>query len=316
MPRPVPVPTAATRPFWNALADNKLRLQRCRACATLFHYPRACCPACLSPDLEWCEVAGTGTLYTFTISRRPTHPLFVDEVPQRLAVVELDEGPKLTTTLINVRDADIHIGMRVAPVFERQADGKSTLLRYQPVDEALRAAAAGTSGAARGEQSAPATTLLTPEVLACIGRTGEPVTGYPVTVEEIRRYCFAVDDLNPRWLDAEQGSAAAVAPPMFVSVPFETSVPLRELAEDGTVLEHKGLVFPPLGARRKLFGGLEIEWFRELHPGDTLTRQYKVLDIFERRGASGPAVFVRIEGTYNNQHGETVAVEVNTIICR
>jgi len=312
MKKPVPVPTAATRPFWNALAEGKLMLQQCGACSTLFHYPRAFCPECLSPDLAWREVTGSGALYTYTITRRPTHPLFADEVPQRLAVVELDEGPKLTTTLVNVREADIRIGMRLAPVFEKQQDGKTTLLRFQPAEVSLRTQA----GAAAGEERPAAASLLTPEALAYIGRTGEPVTGYPITEEEIRRYCYAVDDLDPRWLDAERTPGGVTAPPMFVSIPFDIDRPLSELSEDGTAHEHKGLIFPPLSARRKLFGGMHIEFFREMRPGDVLTRQYKVLEVSERQGASGSSVFVRIEGTYTNQRGEKVAVEVNTIICR
>lgn len=313
MKKPVPVPTPVTRPFWNALAEGKLRLQQCSACETLFYYPRACCPECLSPDLTWREVGGGGTLYTYTIARRPTHPLFADEVPQRLAVVELDEGPKLTTTLLNVRDADIRIGMRLAPVFERQADGKITLLRYQPAEESLRAvpgAPAEVAERAAGESP------LTPEVLAYVGRAGKPVTGYPITAEEIRRYCYAVDDLDPRWLDPQASAGGVTAPPMFVSIPFDIDRTLRELSEDGTALEHEGVIFPPVSLKRKLFGGLEIEWFRDMQPGDVLTRQYRVREIFERQGASGPSVFVRIEGTYTNQRGEKVAVEVNTIICR
>jgi len=314
MKKPVPVPTPATRPFWNALAEGKLRLPQCKACATLFYYPRACCPECLSPDLTWREVGGDGTLYTYTIARRPTHPLFADEVPQRLAVVELDEGPKLTTTLVNVRDQDIRIGMRLAPVFEKQADGKTTLLRYQPADESLRAQVEPAESA-KQERTA-GESLLSAEVLSYIGKAGKPVTGYPITEQEIRRYCYAVDDLDPRWLDPKASAEGVSAPPMFVSIPFDIDRPLRELSEDGTALEHEGVIFPPLSLKRKLFGGLEIEWFREMRPGDVLTRQYRVRDIFERQGASGASVFVRIEGTYTNQRGEKVAVEVNTIICR
>ena len=76
-------------------------------------------------------MAGTGTLYTFTIARQPTSPHFASEVPQRFAVVELDEGVRLTTTLVNVSDNDIRIGMRVKPYFDPASD-EITLLRYQP----------------------------------------------------------------------------------------------------------------------------------------------------------------------------------------
>jgi uncharacterized OB-fold protein len=76
-------------------------------------------------------VPGTGCLYTFTIARQPTSPHFASEVPQRLAVVELDEGVRLTTTLVNAADTDIHIGMRLRPFFDPVSD-EITLLRYQP----------------------------------------------------------------------------------------------------------------------------------------------------------------------------------------
>jgi uncharacterized OB-fold protein len=86
---------------------------------------------CLSDELDWREVSGAGTVYTFTIARQPTAPPFADDVPQRLAVVELDEGVRLTTTLVDVAPEAIHIGMRVEPVFDHGADGV-TLLRFRP----------------------------------------------------------------------------------------------------------------------------------------------------------------------------------------
>jgi uncharacterized OB-fold protein len=130
--KPLPVPTATSQPFWEGLARHQVRIQQCASCSAWVYYPRAFCPKCLSPELEWKQIAGTGTLYTFAIARRPTAPFWADEVPQRLAVVELDEGPRLTTTLCNVDDGDIRIGMRLKPVFDDIADKKVTLLRYEP----------------------------------------------------------------------------------------------------------------------------------------------------------------------------------------
>lgn len=309
MKKPLPIPTPDTRPFWNGLNEGRVMLRHCRDCDRPFHYPRTVCPNCLSGDLDWRPARGTGTLYTYTISRRPTHPLFADEVPQCLAVVELDEGPRLTSTLVNVPEANITIGMALEPVFERHEKERITLLRFQPTREDLR----GEPGTAR---PAAAKSLLTDEALAWIGRTGATVTGYPVSVEEIRRFCFATDDLNPRWLDPASYPEGITAPPAFLSVPFDTEVPLAELAEDGVPLEQKGLVFPPLGTRRKLFGGYQVEYFLPIRPGDVLSRQRRILDIHERHGASGGSVFVLIEATYTNQRGEKVAVEVNTIVNR
>lgn len=307
MKKPYPVPTPDSRPFWNGLAEQKILLKHCRDCDCVFHYPRVTCPNCLSSDLEWKQASGQGTLYTYTISRRPTHPLFADEVPQFMAVVELEEGPRITSTLLNVPEDKIQIGMALTPVFEHNEKEKITLLRFQPADTALRGAAPSAA-----EDKPASASQLTPEVLAYIGRVSDKVSGYPVSAEEIRRFCYATDDHNPRYLSGED----IVAPPMFVSIPFDWEVPMDSLPEDGTPQQNDGLVFPPLKAKRKLFGGYQVEYFQEIRPGDVLTRQRKFLDIYERSGASGSSVFMLIEATYTNQRGEKVAVDINTIINR
>jgi uncharacterized OB-fold protein len=74
-------------------------------------------------------VSGRGILHTFTVTHAPTAAVFADEVPQLLAVVELDEGPRLTTTLVGVEPDAADIGMPVRPVFDHGDDG-ITLLRY------------------------------------------------------------------------------------------------------------------------------------------------------------------------------------------
>ena len=307
MKKPYPVPTPDSRPFWNGLAEQKILLKHCRDCDCVFHYPRVTCPNCLSSDLDWKQASGQGTLYTYTISRRPTHPLFADEVPQFMAVVELEEGPRITSTLLNVPEDKIQIGMALTPVFEHNEKEKITLLRFQPADTALRGAAPSAA-----EDKPASASQLTPEVLAYIGRVSDKVSGYPVSAEEIRRFCYATDDHNPRYLSGED----IVAPPMFVSIPFDWDVPMDSLPEDGTPQQNDGLVFPPLKAKRKLFGGYQVEYFQEIRPGDVLTRQRKFLDIYERSGASGSSVFMLIEATYTNQRGEKVAVDINTIINR
>ncbi len=130
--KPLPTPTPTSQPFWDALSEHKVRIQYCPACEEHIYYPRAHCPHCLSRDLEWREIAGTGTVYTYTIARRPTAPPWADDVPQQIAVVELDEGPRLTTELVNVAPEDIQVGLRVKPVFEDHAEAGVTLLMYEP----------------------------------------------------------------------------------------------------------------------------------------------------------------------------------------
>ena len=129
--KPIPRPSTTTRPFWDGLNERKVQIQRCDGCDTWVFYPRTRCPSCLSDQLIWREVSGRGVLYTYTLARQPTAPHFADETPQQLAVVELDEGVRMTSTLVNVEPSDIVIGMRLRPYFDQVTDAV-TLLRYQP----------------------------------------------------------------------------------------------------------------------------------------------------------------------------------------
>jgi uncharacterized OB-fold protein len=131
LPKPRPEPTPVSQPYWDALRDERVELQRCDACGRWVYYPRSRCPACLSPRLTWTPVDGLGTVYTFTVAEQPTAPPFADEVPQLLAVVELAEGVRLSTTLVDVDPGAIRVGLPVAPVFDHGDDGL-TLLRFRP----------------------------------------------------------------------------------------------------------------------------------------------------------------------------------------
>ncbi len=130
--RPLPTPIDRTQPFWDGLRERKVRIQYSPSSGRWVFYPRSHAPLTLSDDLEWREIAGTGALYTYTIARRPTAPDFAGAEPQIIALVELDEGPRLTTTLVNVREDEIRVGMRVRPVFEDIEGTETTLLRYEP----------------------------------------------------------------------------------------------------------------------------------------------------------------------------------------
>ncbi|MFI5047248.1 MAG: Zn-ribbon domain-containing OB-fold protein [Acidimicrobiia bacterium] len=124
------MPTPLTQPFWDAAARRELSVQRCRACATHLFYPRYLCTTCGSDDLEWVTVSGRATVFTYTIARRPTHPGFDDLVPYVIAVVELDEGPKLTTNIVDADLGQLAIGMRVVATFD-DVDGV-TLVDFRP----------------------------------------------------------------------------------------------------------------------------------------------------------------------------------------
>jgi uncharacterized OB-fold protein len=130
--RPAPVRTAAGEPFWAATAEHRLVLQRCAACGAVQHYPRSACRVCLSTELAWIDAAGTGTVYSFTVVRRPMMPAFREAAPYVYALVDLDEGVRMITNVVGVAVDDVRIGQRVRVVFEAAEDG-TMLPLFTPV---------------------------------------------------------------------------------------------------------------------------------------------------------------------------------------
>jgi uncharacterized OB-fold protein/acyl dehydratase len=127
--KPLPQATTISAPYWEGLKQHEVRIQQCEDYGHWLFFPRTHCPTCGSRRLAWRRVSGEGTLYTYTVARVPTLPEFSDEMPQLLAVVELDEGVHINTTLVGVDPAELSVGMRVRPVFDERP-GVATLLRY------------------------------------------------------------------------------------------------------------------------------------------------------------------------------------------
>ena len=133
--KPLPTATEISAPFWNGLKAGRLTIPQCKSCGHWVFFPRRHCDKCWSQDLAWKEVKGTGTLYTYTLTRVPTLPDFADEMPQKMAVVELDEGVRINTTLIGVDESEIKVGMRVKPVFDTVSANGTALLRFTAADK-------------------------------------------------------------------------------------------------------------------------------------------------------------------------------------
>ncbi|MCZ4077898.1 OB-fold domain-containing protein [Rhodococcus sp. H36-A4] len=130
--KPFPEPTPVTKPFWDSLREHRIEIQYSPSSDEYVFYPRVLAPRTLADDLEWREITGLGTLYTYTVADRPTAPPWADSLPQILAVVQWDVGPRLSTEMVEVDPADLEIGMRVEPVFCDYPDRDITLLRYRP----------------------------------------------------------------------------------------------------------------------------------------------------------------------------------------
>jgi uncharacterized OB-fold protein len=129
--KPLPRPGVESAPYWEGLNEGEIRLQRCDACSRVQFYPRSGCRYCGSTSLTWEAMSGHADVYTYTVVHRAPFEAFKEDVPYVIAVVELAEGPRLVTNVVGCPVDDVHIGMRVRPVFDRAGDDV-TILRFTP----------------------------------------------------------------------------------------------------------------------------------------------------------------------------------------
>ena len=130
----LPTPDASTQPWWDAARDGRLRIKRCAACKRAHFYPRPFCPFCWSDRVEWEEASGQATLYTWSVVFQNDLPPFPERVPYVAAVVDLAEGPRMMTNLVDCDPTQLRIGMPLEVTFRRETDGV-TLPVFRPVVE-------------------------------------------------------------------------------------------------------------------------------------------------------------------------------------
>lgn len=118
--RMAPAISPDTTFFWNGLRENKLLIQRCGGCGTLRHPPRPMCPQCRSLDWTAIESAGKGTVYSFVMPHQPRVPFF--DYPYVVALIELDEGVRVVSNLVDIDPADVTVGMAVEVFFQTFQD--------------------------------------------------------------------------------------------------------------------------------------------------------------------------------------------------
>jgi len=98
---PLPEPTPLSQPYWDALSDGRLTFQHCGKCGHNWLPPRAECPECLGPEWDWQAASGKGRVISWVIYHHAYHDAFKDRLPYNVALVELDEGPRLITNIVN-----------------------------------------------------------------------------------------------------------------------------------------------------------------------------------------------------------------------
>jgi uncharacterized protein len=127
--KPIPVPDEASAPFFDGARQGRLMLLRCRACDTFMSPiagigapPRPRCVACFSGDLEWAASSGIGTLYSFVIMHQLYDEAFAAEIPYNIAVVQTEEGVRLTSQVVDCPNDQLEIDMPLEVTFERLSD--------------------------------------------------------------------------------------------------------------------------------------------------------------------------------------------------
>ena len=116
--RPLPDTRNAGARFWRAAAEGILLVPTCTACGTAFWHPRPRCPHCGSDQVDWIKASGRGAIHTFTVVRQSGDPWFKTRLPYAVAMVELDEGVRMLTNVVETPIQSLAIGMRVEVLFE------------------------------------------------------------------------------------------------------------------------------------------------------------------------------------------------------
>jgi uncharacterized protein len=133
LPTPAPAVNPEVKLFWDATAEGRLLLPRCDDCQTVIWFPRPFCPACGSLRVSWFEASGRGSIYSFTVNRRGSGdlPEYRDAGVYVLAYVELEEGPRVMTNIVDCDPDSVAIGQPVEVVFQDTGQG-TALPRFRP----------------------------------------------------------------------------------------------------------------------------------------------------------------------------------------
>lgn len=129
--KPLPAISSLNRPYWEGLTQRQLVMPQCSECGKFWYPPTPFCPECWSRDFTWQRLSGRGRVNSWVVFHQAYFSSFKDDIPYNVAEVELEEGPRLLTNLVEVDNADIRIGMAVEVCFDDITD-EVTLAKFRP----------------------------------------------------------------------------------------------------------------------------------------------------------------------------------------
>ena len=130
--KPLPIPDEASQEFFDGAKRHELMIQRCKDCKRHISPGRPRCPLCWSTDVEWTKAKGTGKVYTYAVMHQQYHPGFAPDIPYNFAIVELDEGVRLFSSIVDCPNDQIRVNMPVKVTFD-DVTADITLPRFQPI---------------------------------------------------------------------------------------------------------------------------------------------------------------------------------------
>lgn len=120
---PSPVVNPDSQVYWDGARQDRLMIRQCKACGVTHFLPRFLCPACWSTELDWIQASGHGKVHSFTVIRRAPLPAFVGRVPYVVALIDLDEGPRMMANILGDDALQTRIGDQVEACFEERGAG-------------------------------------------------------------------------------------------------------------------------------------------------------------------------------------------------
>ena len=134
--KPIPFPDSVTEKFWEAAREKqRLVVQKCGDCGALQLLPQAHCRGCLGEDLEWIEASGRGKVYSYTVVHRAPTASFGEDVPYVVALIELEEGARMMSNIVEIEPEAVRVDMPVEVVFDEITSAVS-LPKFRPTGKA------------------------------------------------------------------------------------------------------------------------------------------------------------------------------------
>ncbi len=116
--KPLPMPTAEVKPFWDYCKKHELRMQKCTKCSYIRYPVSIICPRCQSMEAEWVKLSGRGKVFSFAIVNYLYNKAFANDIPYAVASIELEEGPRMISNITGTKLEDIKVDMPVEVYFE------------------------------------------------------------------------------------------------------------------------------------------------------------------------------------------------------